>query len=478
MASMQSRIRYSALFLIVLLVGTFSVLLYHGVAMLLHNYADQRLLDLGENWAGFVEENTGTISEFVENAGPPLTPSLPAEEQRALREAVLSIRVLTLHGRLVWQGDAAVDRPPISPELLERVRHGETVYDTIYSASDPPIRRVSVPIPRQGEPRYVLQAETSLRFVESTLKGITGLLITFAALILAVAWVGTGWVTRKSLAPLEALSTTAEQISGSSMEKRLWLQAPYDEVRRLVQAFNAMMDRLQRVFEGQRRFVADAAHEIQTPLTVMRGNLEFTLQQERAATEYRDALIGNLKEVERLTGLTRSLLTLAQFAGNQPPVYLVPLQLAPVVSDVVSEFTLLAQERDIELRLEAQPVPRIMGDAGRLKQLLINLLNNALRYTSAQGTVTVQLQAAGGTVTLAVRDTGTGIAPAHLPHLFERFYRADSARARDTGGTGLGLAIVQEIVTAHRGIIRVESDEGKGTTFTIELPVFTSMPQR
>ncbi len=471
MTSLRSRIRYSTLLLILVLLAIFSALLYQGVAGLLYEYVDQRLLALGENWAGLVEETTGTPSEFVRKTGPPASRQLPADEQQDLREVALSLRVLTLDGKVVWKGETAVDRPPVRPELLDQVRQGETVYDTIQVVPGPPVRRVSVPIPRQGVPRYVLEAETSLLFVESTLRGLIALLAVFATLILALAWVGTGWVARKSLTPVEILSATAEQISGSSMEKRLISEGSYEEVRRLARAFNAMMDRLQKVFEGQRRFIADAAHEVQTPLTVIKGNLELALQQDRTAPEYRDALIGNLAEVERLTALTRSLLTLAQFAGDQPPIQPAPLALTPLVEEVVSEFMVLAKDRNVHLTLEWRPIPVVLGDGSRLKQVLINLLDNALRHTLPGGTVAVRLEAGNGTVTISVQDSGSGIAPEHLPHLFERFYRADSARARESGGTGLGLAIVKEIARAHGGEVTVKSEVGKGSLFTVTLPV-------
>ena len=474
MASIRSRIRYSSLLLIVVLLAIFSVLVYQGIANLLHDYVDKRLLALGENWAGLVEERTGTILEFIQKRGPSAAPSLPEEEQRELREVILSIRVLTLDGEVVWKGEAAVDRPPISSELLEQLRRGETVYDTISVANSSPVRRVSVPIPRQSQPRFVLEAETTLRFVENTLRGLMVVLVVFAALVLALAWLGTGWLARKSLMPIEVLSTTTEQISASSMAKRLILDGSYDELRRLAGTFNAMMDRLQRVFEGQRRFVADAAHEIQTPLTVIKGNLELALQQDRSAFEYREALISNLHEVDRLTALTRSLLTLAQFAGDQPPVRLSPLALLPVIQDVISDFSILAKDRDIELLLQAHTVPLVWGDTDRLKQLFINIIDNALRYTPNAGSITVGLEAAGDNVFITVRDTGPGIAPEHLPHLFERFYRADSARSRDLGGAGLGLAIVKEIATAHGGSVTAQSEVGKGAVFTVSLRAITS----
>ena len=231
-----------------------------------------------------------------------------------------------------------------------------------------------------------------------------------------------------------------------------------------------MLDRLQQVFEGQRRFVADAAHELKTPLTAMKGNFEVILQRTRSAEEYRETIFSNLAEVDRLTAMTKSLLTLAQFAGDRSPTRAASSRVPPLVEEVVSELSVLAQEGGIHLQAECQPVPPLMGDASQLKQALINLLDNALRHTPSGGTITVRVGTHDTAIRLSVEDTGPGIDAEHLPHLFERFYRVDQARDRQSGGTGLGLAIVKEIVEAHGGHIEAQSQIGKGTTMTMTLP--------
>jgi heavy metal sensor kinase len=272
------------------------------------------------------------------------------------------------------------------------------------------------------------------------------------------------------LMPLSVLSLTAEKISACSLRSRLNLDAPYEEFRQLAEAFNAMLDRLQKASESQRSFVDSAAHELQTPLTVLRGNLEVSLQKMRTADEYREALITNLEQVERLMALTKSLLTLARFAGDRPPVQLAPLALEPVLRDLIEDLVPLAEDRMIRLTLQCEPVLPVQGDAQKLKQLVINLLDNALRYTDPGGAVMVRLSGTPEEVCVAVQDTGHGIDPAHLPHLFERFYRVDHSRTRDVGGTGLGLSIVKEIADSHKGSIKVDSEVGKGSTFTLVLP--------
>jgi signal transduction histidine kinase len=250
----------------------------------------------------------------------------------------------------------------------------------------------------------------------------------------------------------------------------VFLKAPYEEFQQLATSFNNMLERLQRVFESQRRFVGDAAHELKTPLTAMKGNLEVALQRDRSSEEYRDVLSTSLGQVEHLARLVKSLLTLTQFAGEHPPIELKPVLMEPLVKELVSELSILAEEKGCLFTAHLQEVPHVLGDVGQLKQLVINLLDNAIRHTPKSGSVTVTMQSSADKVLLTVKDTGSGIATEHLPHIFERFYRADRARDRESGGTGLGLAIAQEIALAHNGTINVQSEIGKGSVFTVSLP--------
>ena len=470
MASFRSRIRLSALLLIGVLLVTFSLLLYFGLSTILYHYQDARLLALGKAWEEFIEETTGALPESAhERVSRERHQSADGENQE-FREVALSLVILSPDGAVVWKGAAARARPSLPADLRARILHGDTIYDTIEIANAPSVRRLSVPVFRNGTVRYILQAESTLRFVQHTLRQLLVLLAVLAVLTLGLAWMGSRWLADEALTPVETLSATAERISGSSLKTRVFLDAPYAEFQRLARVFNAMLERLQNVFDAQRRFIADAAHELKTPLTVIMGSLEVSLKKARSTEEYREVLVGNLGQVERLIALTRSLLTMARFAGDRPPLHLAPLAIEPLMKNLIAELTLLAEDRNIKLTLDARPVPSVLGDEVWLRHLLINLLDNAIRYTNPGGTVTVCLYEADGLVTISVKDTGPGIASEHLPHLFERFYRTDSARAADSGGTGLGLAIVKEIAEAHGGAVRVESEFGKGSIFAVTLP--------
>ena len=473
MKSLRSLIRQSALILTAGLLLVFSVLIYAGGDALLHRFVDGRLLGLAETLAKIVEQHPNIIESSSEDFALAAEVSQGKKEQYELQEVTHSLRVFSPDGRLIWKGPKEVAQQQVTENVLEQVRLGNPVFETVELANGRPARQLFIPIPRMGPVRYVLQAEASLLPYRETLKGLVILLTTGSVTILLVAWVGSGWLAKKVLTPIEVLSTGAETMSEADLGKRLALDSRYQEFRRLTQAFNSVMDRFQRSGEIQRSFCDIAAHEMKTPLTILQGNLEVALLKARTAEEYREALINNLEQVGRLIALTRSLLTLAKFTSGKPPVHLVPLALEPMIQDMVDELTLLADDRRITLLFESQSVPPILGDAQWLKQALINLLDNALHYTPSGGAVTVRLQACGEGVIVAVEDTGHGIEAEHLPHLFERFYRTDWARAKDSGGTGLGLPIVKEIAEAHGGTISVTSQVDKGSVFTLRLPVPT-----
>jgi signal transduction histidine kinase len=431
-----------------------SVFVYLGIESLLRQYVDSRLLALAVTLGQILEKRPDVMPQF-DNDILASAEAVGKERQPELMEAAHSVHLLAPDGRVLWQGAGAARRPELTPAALERVRNGKTVYDTVHAANGAHARRVSIPIPRH--------------FYEKTLSRVVLLLLIVAGGTILMAWVMSGWLARQLLTPINALSATADTICGAKSAE-FGLDSPYGEFQQLALTFNAMLARLRKSGESQRRFVDYAAHEMQTPLTVLQANLEVTLHKARTIEEYREALLANLEQVERLGTLARELLALSRLSGDRSPVRLTSLELEPLLKELIGELTVLAEDRQIRLALQAQPVPAVLGDSQWLKQLFINLLDNALRYTGEGGTVTVSLRQDGKEVAIEVEDTGLGIEPEHLPHLFERFYRTDAARSRNSGGTGLGLPIVMEIAQAHRGTITVESEVGKGSVFTFKLP--------
>jgi two-component system, OmpR family, sensor kinase len=313
--------------------------------------------------------------------------------------------------------------------------------------------------------------------INQTLAHVRQLLLLGSLAGVALAALGGWFLAGRALRPVDRITATAAAIaSGSTASLATRLQVPDtgDELARLAATFNQMLDRLEETFTQQRRFIADASHELRTPLTAIRGNIDVMLRQSDAAAtgggDLAEALEDLRRETARMSRLIEDLLTLAR--TDAPPDdaqrrRLVRLDV--IVQDVARTATSLARGQRLDV-VAPQPVA-IIADRDRITELILILLDNAIRHTAAGGQIQIALVSGGGLATLSVRDTGEGIAPEHLPHVFERFYRADAARDRSTGGTGLGLAIARAIARSHGGDIAVASRLGVGTAFTVTLPL-------
>jgi heavy metal sensor kinase len=293
----------------------------------------------------------------------------------------------------------------------------------------------------------------------------------FVALVWA--WFGGYFLARRALAPVDQITRAAQKISGEDLSERLNLPLPDDELGRLAAAFDDMIERLDQAFRRQRQFTADASHELRTPLAVIRSQAEVALRQPRDAAYYSRVLGSIGEESERLTRLAENLLALAR-ADDRQPVACEPLDLEELVAEAGARVAPRARDRGIQLTVTIEPIGAVRGDATWLTQLLLNLLDNALRHTRANGRVQLSLGPASSGALLQVSDNGEGIPPEHLPHVFERFYRADRARSRAAGGAGLGLAICAWVARAHDGRLEVASTLDRGTTFSLWLPTAVS----
>jgi two-component system OmpR family sensor kinase len=319
----------------------------------------------------------------------------------------------------------------------------------------------------------------SLAPVERTLALLRRLLLLASPVGLVVAAIG-GWLLAgRALRPVDRITATAASIaSGSgnsaSLATRLDVPDTGDELARLALTFNQMLDRLEETFNLQRRFVADASHELRTPLTAIRGNIDVLLRQASTGTidaaDLSDALDDLRRESARMSRLIEDLLTLAR--SEAPPddrSRRSLIRLDGVADDALRTASSLTTGQRLHL-VTAEPIT-VVADRDRIEELLLILIDNAIRHTPAGGEILVSVERVGQTARLTVRDTGEGIAPEDLPHVFERFYRAGTARDRATGGTGLGLAIAQSIARLHGGEITVTSARGAGATFTVTLPL-------
>ena len=342
------------------------------------------------------------------------------------------------------------------------------------AANGPMIHYVAQNVTDAGPQFGAILAAADVRTAEL---GPQQLLSTFVWVLpfgVAVALVLGLWIARRALAAVDMIITEVREISdGRSLHRRLAEPMEKDEIGRLIETLNQMMTRLERSFAALRRFTADASHELKTPLTVLRAGVERAITTPNLPQETLATLEETLQVVQRMTELVDALLTLARADEGIAPLHRESVDLREIVEELRETGELLAEDSGVRMEVATAPEPMVVSvDATRIRQLILNLLTNAVKYTPAGGIVRMQLGAANGRILLSVADTGIGIAPGDLPHIFDRFWRADSARTRtgERPGAGLGLAICKWIAEAHGGQIDVVSRPGRGTTFTVILP--------
>ena len=362
---------------------------------------------------------------------------------------------------------AAGGLPGAAPALTD-ARVGRPRLETLGVPGGERLRVLTTPVVEDGRLVAAVRVGESLHQVDVVLRRLVGLLLTAGAVVLAVAVAATWLLVGRALAPLEQVALAAERIATTG---DVTVQVPSaatggGEIGRLGRSFNRMVERLRRLLESQRQLLADTSHELRNPLTVIRTNLDL-LRQDVDPTTRQEVAAETDEEAERMSRLVGDLLFLGR-EQETVALELAPLQLDQLAAQLVERFRQIAPAHRI-LLARTEPIV-VRGDAGRLRQLLDNLLDNAVRYTPPGGRVTIAVERDGSDARIVVEDSGVGIPPEHLPRIFDRFYRVDPARNRATGGTGLGLAIVKYVATAHGGRVSAESDVGRGSRFVVTLP--------
>jgi heavy metal sensor kinase len=413
------------------------------------------------------------VGQIVRDAGIGEARRSETEIREILGTRFLDVfyRVIGPDGRAQAQsGPPRLRHLPLSAEARERGLSGDPTFETVVLSRGERVRLLTIPLTQPTAPEQFIQVGATYDDIDRALSGYLEALAVMVPVGLGLALVGGAWLARSALRPVRAMSRTARRISAQDLTRRLPLRGTSDELDHLAETLNAMFGRLDTAFTHVRRFAVDAAHELRTPLTVLKGGIEVALRADRSQREYRDVLHSSLEEVEQLIALAENLLLLSRLRmDTELPRRTVELE--PLLMDVVDTGARLADGRGVIVRLGPVEPLVVHGDQLTLRRAIVNLVENAIKYTGAGGTVELSLERDGHHAVMAVSDTGVGMNPEDAERIFEPFVRLDGARTTDNGGAGLGLSIVHSIVVAHDGRLSVQTAPGVGSTFTMRLPL-------
>jgi len=443
-----------------------SVLSLAGARGFLDREIESSILNVASIQASSLTEGPGGAMRFHEW-------DLSPDEAAQVRELNRYAQVWSASGEGLLRTQYITEDLPLDRTALQDAAGGRLVtLDQRFQGM--PIRSLYYPLERMGpaHARHVLQVAAPLTGRDQLLRQLAWLLGTITLLAGAASFAGGWWLGGRMVRPVHEIMDQAEAMGAGTLGRRISAAVDTREYERLVAVLNGMLARLEGSFEVQRRFTADASHELRGPLTALRGEVEVALRRERNPEEYRRVLRSNLQEVDRLTRLAEDLLTLARSDAGVMQPRLQVTDLAEPAEQVVGRLRARAAEKQIDLRLRASPATRAVVDPGLIEQLLWNLVENAIKFTPRGGRVEVEVGRSDAHIVLEVRDSGPGLREEDLARVFERFYRADAARthADDATGTGLGLSIVQAVAEVHGGEAWALNAPSGGALFRVTLP--------
>lgn len=419
-----------------------------------------------------------TVAQVIaDTAVPPPGSTLASSAERVLREALgpefydKFFQLLEPNGTLGLRSTHLSDETlPLSPNARANAARGVRTFETVQLASHERVRLLTMPIVRNGRVAQLVQVGISLAGTQQALTRYVEALLVLVPLGIGLAAVGGATIARAALKPVDEISRTARRITAEDLRRRLSLRGTGDELDHLAETLNVMLARLEEAFAQMRRFAADAAHELRTPLTALKGGIEVALRADRSPADYRRALVSSLEDVERLIRLAEDLLFLSRSTAGLDASR-TPVDLEPLLLDVLEVGVRLARGTGVSVNVREVAPVTVCGDPVALRRALLNLVENAVKYTPAGGKVELSLACAGRAVEVTVEDTGIGIHPSDVERIFEPFVRLEAARGRETSGTGLGLTIARSIAVGHGGSLTVDSTPGAGSRFTIRLPL-------
>ncbi len=444
-----------------LLFAVFGCGLYYGLRNLTARHVDQELIHRAKL----------LLPELVIIEGEPMLKEAIEDLPQELLTAYFHSEITDQKGKVLkpsprFRSPKKVPHAPPPPRQLS----ADNPVFTDFTSENERFRLATLPLHDETGQEYYVRIGFPLGTIDEAFQNLRLFLLAGGPLLVAMAALG-GWIlARGSLQPVANITQAARQISAHGLARRIPLRGVHDELDELALTFNEMLGRLQSSFEQVRNFSFDAAHELRTPLTAMRGETELAILKNSSSEELRRVLRSNLEEINRITAIVNDLLMVAQGEAGALELRRESVSLSDLAGSIVETIQVLAEDKDVKLEAAIQPGITVTGDSLRLSQLLLNLLDNAIKHSSAGQTVRLTIEKNGGGPILKIEDTGSGIAEQDIPHIFDRFFRTDRSRSQQVPGSGLGLSICKWIVDAHGGSIDVESKLGAGSVFKVQLP--------
>lgn len=469
-----------------ILLISFSSFLYLTLSRSLYRDVDHKLRSLAELIAS---ESTSPLSKFDFGS---IDQTL--ETSMNLKPIGKFIQVLDESGRIGGRSENLKSAQlPISLNALRNASKGLITYETNRSLRNTPLRIITYPVKEQNQVTKMIQVASSLEDVEDALNTLLIILLVTVPSILLIASLGGQFLAHKALKPVDRVTQTARMITSQNLNQRIQTLKVKDEISRLIDTFNEMISRLDQSFRQIKQFTTDASHELKTPLTILKGEVEVALRKKRQLHEYEQILESNLEEIDRMSKIVEDLLLLSRADIGEIRLNREDIHLTPFISGLTEQMKILAQPKNIRIHIsnheaEHEEELHILGDTLRMRELFINLIENGIKYTEAGGSILITLKKEmngsvnplmpkekkpAAFVKIIIVDTGIGIAKEDQEKIFNRFFRVDKARSREQGGSGLGLSICKWIVEAHQGEITVESEPGKGSAFIVRLPLYS-----
>ena len=363
---------------------------------------------------------------------------------------------------------------PLSESALQSAAQGQQVFETIKGENSPALRVLTTPVMENGRVVNVVRVGMSLENMHQTKQRFLLIMAGLLPLTLLLSG-GGGWLLAgRALRPIDSMTRSANKISAEHLNQRLAVSGSDDELDRLARTINDMLDRIDGTLQEMRRFSADASHELQTPLTILKGEIEVALLKQRAPSEYEQVLHSCLEEIDRINKLVEGLLLLARADAGALKLDLQPVEMAQLTHRLCSQMQPLALHYEVSLRHELLNSVIVDGDELQLQRMVMNLIDNGIKYSSAGGKVAVSVEKDSNHAVIRVKDSGPGFSAEEAEKIFDRFHRAPQARQQHSKGSGLGLSIARSIALAHGGDISAESVPGSSSTFTVSLPCLVS----